>query len=117
MADSITISGLQGFGYHGVLPEERAGGQDFFVDIELRLDLSATNDELAKTVNYAEVCERVLAIVTGEPVDLIETLAELIAKSCLEYEQVSAVKVTVHKPGAPVAANVVDIAVSIERSK
>lgn len=117
MADTISISGLQGFGYHGVLPAERAAGQDFFVDVELRLDLSETHDDLAKTVNYAEVCDRVLAIVTGEPVDLIETLAELIAKSCLEYERVSAVKVTVHKPGAPVKANVADIAVSIERSK
>lgn len=116
MADTITISGLQGFGYHGVLPEERAAGQDFFVDVELRLDLSATSDELANTVNYAEVCDRVLAIVTGKPVDLIETLAEIIAKDCLEYERVSSVKVTVHKPAAPVEANVVDISVSIERS-
>jgi dihydroneopterin aldolase len=71
------------------------------VSVELRLDLrpAGTSDDLTKTVDYGEVHRLTRAIVEGEPVDLIETLAERICAGVLEnYPIVEAVKVRVAKP-------------------
>ena len=114
--DTITLTGLRAVGYHGVLPEERRVGQTFVVDVELSLPLETRTDDLADTVSYAEVAQAVHDIVTGEPCNLIETLAGRIADECLARQQVESVRVTIHKPHAPVAVEVDDLAVTIQRS-
>src|SRR5687768_4286231 len=103
--DRIALIGLRVRGHHGVLPEERRDGQDFLVDVVLRLDLrpAAASDEVADTVHYGELAERLSGVVSGEPVDLIETLAERLAAACLSYDRVQQAEVTVHKPSAPIA--------------
>ncbi len=60
MTDRITLKGLRARGRHGVLPTERAEGQDFLVDVVLELDLSAAarDDDLAKTVDYGVLAGR-----------------------------------------------------------
>ena len=81
MTDVIRVDGIRGYGYHGVLADERATGQEFFVDVAIEVDLSRAgiSDELADTVDYSAVAARVLARIEGEPVDLIERLAHLVA--------------------------------------
>lgn len=118
VGDRITLTGLKGRGYHGVLPEERASGQDFFVDVVMWLDLreAARNDDLTQTVHYGVVAREVVAAIERDPVDLIETLAERIANLVLEYRAVKRVRVTVHKPSAPITVPFHDVAVTIERS-
>jgi dihydroneopterin aldolase/2-amino-4-hydroxy-6-hydroxymethyldihydropteridine diphosphokinase len=115
--DRILLTGVRAFGRHGVLPEERATGQEFVVDLELVLDLgvAAATDRVAATVHYGELAERVAAAIGGEPVDLIETLAQRIADVALEHELVERVVVTVHKPSAPIAVPFGDVAVRIDR--
>ena len=49
-------------------------------------------------MNYAELAQRLHAVLTGEPVDLLETLAQRLADVCLAYPLVEAVEITVHKP-------------------
>ena len=118
--DKIELIGLDFFGYHGCLPRERVEGQHFLVDLTLYVDLqpAGISDDLAKTVNYAAVFETVKQIVTGEPCNLIETVAERIAKAVLEqYELVNKLAVTVHKPTAPLPGQFQDAAVSIERGR
>ena len=117
-ADSIAITGISQFGYHGVLDSEREHGQEFFVDVELRFDLAAAaaNDDLQLTVNYAEVAERVAEIVAGPAVQLIETLAERIAAALMLFP-VEAVKVTVHKPSAPISVKFTDVSVTVQRER
>jgi dihydroneopterin aldolase len=68
-------------------------------------------------VDYADVAERLAAIIGGEPVDLIETLASRLAEECLRDERVDAVTVTVHKPSAPVPVPVDEVAVTIRRTR
>ena len=118
-ADRILLTGVRAFGRHGVLPEERVAGQDFVVDLELRLDLgvAAATDPVAATVHYGELAEQVAAVVGGEPVDLIETLAQRIADVALAHELVDRVTVTVHKPAAPIPVPFADVAVRIERAR
>jgi dihydroneopterin aldolase len=117
--DRIVIRGLRVHGHHGVLPEERASGQVFVVDADLSMDTTeaAATDDLAATVDYAAVSDRLAAIVSGEPVDLLETLAARLAAACLTDERVQEVQITVHKPQAPVGHPVDDIAVTIVRGR
>jgi dihydroneopterin aldolase len=117
MLDRITITGLRVRGYHGVLAHERATGQDFVVDAVLWLDAApaAAADDLKLTADYGAVADRLAAIVAGEPVDLIETLAGRLAAACLAEGPVQAADVTVHKPQAPVGQQVADISVTVRR--
>lgn len=117
--DRVVLRGLRARGHHGVLPQERAQGQTFVVDLVLGLDTrpAATGDDLARTVHYGIVAEEVVAIVEGDPVDLIETLAERIAQSCLGHGPVQEVEVTVHKPEAPITVPFDDVAVTIIRRR
>lgn len=120
MSDSIEIKGLYGFGYHGLFDDERENGQGFLVDALLELDLTAVSksDLLDDTVNYSAVCDLILEQLVGPPVSLIEKLAGQIAHLILEsYPAVKSVKITLHKPDAPVAVKVKDIAVTIERTR
>src|SRR5438445_8554476 len=74
--DRVALRGLKARGHHGVFPKEREEGQTFIVDVVLGLDTrpAAADDDLAKTVHYGIVAEEVVAVVEGEPVDLVETL-------------------------------------------
>ncbi len=117
--DRIEITGIEGVGRHGVLDHERRFAQRFVVDVSLGVDLAAAaaSDRLDDTVDYAQIVDEVVALVTGEPVRLIEHLAARIADRCLDDARVHEVAVTVHKPSAPVAALVRDIAVTVERRR
>ncbi len=118
--DSIRLMGMEFYGHHGCLPAERAQGQRFIVDVVLTLPLqqAGRTDDLAATVNYAAVFQDVRAIVEGEPVNLLETVAERIAARLLaRYAPVQTVTVTVHKPGAPIAGTFRDAAVEITRQR
>ena len=118
MADLIEIKGIKSFGYHGVFESENIAGQDFFVDVSLELDLTrpSVSDDVADTVNYAEITDLVIQEVTGDRVALIEKLAGRIADRIKNtYPQIVTVSVTVHKPQAHVNAQVADISVTINR--
>ncbi|HZE66299.1 MAG TPA: dihydroneopterin aldolase [Sporichthyaceae bacterium] len=117
--DRVALRGLRGFGRHGVLPAERSLGQWFGVDVELGLDTrsAAAGDDLGETVDYSAVASDVVALIEGEPVNLIETLAQRIAAACLVRPGVMQVEVTVHKPAAPVSVPFDDVSVTITRSR
>jgi 7,8-dihydroneopterin aldolase/epimerase/oxygenase len=115
----VTLRGLKVRGHHGVFRHERENGQVFVVDLVLGLDTSAAaaNDDLGRTVHYGVVAEEVAAIVAGDPVDLVETLAQRIADACLGHEVVEEVEVTVHKPDAPITVPFDDVTVTITRRR
>lgn len=117
MTDRIVLSGLCVRGFHGVLPQERRDGQDFVVDVALTLDLrpAAASDSLTDTVHYGELAEALADVVAGEPVDLLETLAERLAQVCLADVRVASAQVTVHKPSAPIPLAFADVAVTVVR--
>ncbi len=117
--DLLSLTGLRAHAHHGVYDFERESGQDFVIDVVARLDLApaARGDELMRTVHYGELAVAVVEAVKRDPVDLIETLAERIAGLVLAYEVVESVRVTVHKPGAPIEVPFDDVSVTIERSR
>lgn len=119
MTDEITLTGLRVFGRHGVFDFEREQGQDFIIDVTLRMSLAAAaaSDDVTDTVHYGELADRLAQIVGGEPVNLIETLAERLATACLADRRVDSCRVTVHKPSAPIPLTFADVCVSVERSR
>ena len=114
-AGTIRLTGLTARGHHGVYDFERAQGQDFVVDATLEIDLAAPvrSDDVADTVHYGELADRLVAIVAGEPVNLIETLAARLLDACLAQPLVRAASVTVHKPQAPIPHAFGDVAVTV----
>jgi dihydroneopterin aldolase len=119
VADRIRLSGLTVRGFHGVFDHERRDGQDFVIDAELEVatDDAAASDDLADTVDYGDLAQRLAAVVAGEPVNLIETLVARLADECLADPRVEAAAVTVHKPQAPIPLTFADVAVTIRRER
>ena len=118
MSDLIKVIGISAKGFHGVFASERELGQKFVVDVELTSSLKNLNDDLSKTINYAEVAQIAHDQITGKPVKLIETLADNIAKQILKkFKKVKTVKVIVHKPKAPIALKFKDVIVEVVRSR
>jgi dihydroneopterin aldolase len=118
MSDTISLTGIWGFGYHGVFDHEAKNGQDFFVDLEIHLDLSqaSLSDALEDTIDYGALADLVVEEITGERVQLIERLAGRIADRIkCGHPQISKISVTVHKPKAPISAQTSDISVTITR--
>ena len=117
--DRIALHGLTAFGHHGVLDHERELGQTFVVDAELDVDLAAAgrSDDLTDTVDYGALSADLAAVVRDERYDLIERLAERLAEVCLTRDSVEAVRITVHKPHAPVPVPVADVTVTVHRRR
>ncbi|WP_235928828.1 dihydroneopterin aldolase [Marisediminicola senii] len=117
--DSITLTGLRARGNHGVFAHEREDGQEFVVDVTVAVDLAgaAASDDLSRTIHYGVLAEEVVAAVERHPVDLIETVAERIAAVVLAHPAAHSVRVTVHKPQAPITVPFTDVAVTIVRDR
>lgn len=118
--DKIFIKNLEVYAYHGVLDEERRLGQKFFIDAVLYADLreAGMSDALDKTVNYAELCQKISEYTKANPRRLIEAAAEDIAQLALtEYGCVKKIDVTIKKPSAPVGLPLEYPSVSITRRR
>ena len=117
--DRLTLTGLRATAFHGVFDHERRDGQVFVIDVIVYLDLraAAESDDLAATIHYGEVAVAVVAAVESEPVDLIETVAERVAKVVLSYPAAQRVTVTLHKPGALITVPFEAVSVTITRDQ
>ncbi|MFV0451673.1 MAG: dihydroneopterin aldolase [Propioniciclava sp.] len=113
---TITLTGVTARGHHGVFAAERRDGQPFIVDAAITLNRSPTADDLATTLDYGAAARTIVAIIEGEPVDLIETLAVRILEALGENPAVRRLTVTVHKPQAPIDATFADVSVTLTRT-
>ena len=115
--DRIFINGLRVNALIGCYPAERERRQGITLDLEFGVDLAAAaaSDDLADTVNYAELEERIHALVAGSRFKLIEALAGAVGRLALEYEPIRYARVRIDKPGAAQYAR--SIAVELEFHK
>ena len=115
----IHLKGMEFYGYHGVLEEERVIGQKFVVDADIHLHGAKRqeDDDLAHTVDYREIYSIVKQCVEKEQFKLIETLCEIIASRLLAQIDCAGVKVEVHKPNAPIPGMIRDISIQITRER
>ena len=120
MSDAIFVSGLALHAYHGVMPHEAKVGQSFKLDILLDIDLgeASRSDRLAHTVSYDQVAETATKAFCAQPYRLIEAAAGVAIDALLEkFPRVARVRITVHKPHAPIAATFDDVGITITRSR
>ncbi len=117
MTDQLSVRGIECFAHHGVFEFERREGQIFIVDLVLGFDTrdAAASDDLRDTVDYGTLVDAVKACVERDPVDLIETVAQRIADTCLATDRVEWAEVTLHKPDAPIKATFADVALTVRR--
>jgi dihydroneopterin aldolase len=120
MSDAVFITGLALHAYHGVMQHEAKVGQTFGLDLVLDIDLAAASrsDKLKDTVSYDTVVETVTKAFCTRRYRLVEAAAGAVADAVLQsFPIVRSVRVTVHKPHAPIAATFDDVGVTIERAR
>jgi 7,8-dihydroneopterin aldolase/epimerase/oxygenase len=120
VSDTIFIRGLLVHAHHGVMAHEEKVGQRFIIDLELEIDLvpAGASDKLADTASYSAIVEAATAAFTRQSFRLVEAAAASVADAVLAgFANVAAVRVTVHKPHAPIAAIFSDVGVSIRRTR
>ncbi len=101
----------------GIFDWERGVKQTVAIDLEMSADIrrAARTDSIDDTLNYKAVAKRLLAFVQDSRFQLVETLAEEVARLVLREFPVEWVKVTLHKPGA--IRHSKDVGVMIERQR
>lgn len=118
--DKIVIDKIKIFAHHGVYAFEKSEGQDFYVSafLELNLKAAGNQDDLYKTVNYAEAVELIENTFTETRYDTIEAAAESVIEAILQhFYAVKKVTIRVSKPEAPVEADFSDIYVEMTRAR
>jgi dihydroneopterin aldolase len=117
--DAIEISGIRCYGYTGYLPEEQVLGQWFELDLTIWLDLSITgaNDQLAHSLNYAEVVARVTTLLETCRFQTIERLNTVITEAVLAFDPVQRVHSRLVKVSPPIPGFAGRIAIAMTRSK
>lgn len=114
------IARLALHGRHGVLEAEQALGQRFFLDLEIVADIGAAeqSDDVADTLHYGQVIKAATAAFGARTFKLIETAAGAVADDLMaRFPKILSLRVTVHKPAAPVAAIIDDLSVTVERRR
>jgi len=115
--DKILIQNLVFYGYTGVFPEEKQLGQRFRVDLEISTDLApaAVSDQLADTLDYGVLLQRLHELFKAAQFDLLEKLATVIAELVLENPRAQAVQVTLTKCHPPLPFGDFTVGVTIKR--
>ena len=120
MSDTIFVSGLLIHAHHGVMAHEGKVGQRFVIDLELTTDLATASrsDKLADTVDYGKIVDTTTEVFTRRSYRLIEAAGGAVADAILaKFGNVSAVRITVRKPHAPIAAIFGDAGVTLTRKR
>ena len=120
MSDTIFITGIVIHARHGVMEHETEVGQRFVIDLELTADIAeaSRSDRLSDTVSYANVVATATSAFKDVNYKLLERAAGAVAEAVLAaFPKISAVKVTVHKPHAPIAAIFDDVGVILTRTR
>ena len=118
--DQIILTGMEFYGYHGVNPEEKQIGQKYLVDLTISVDLRkpGESDQIDDTISYTDLYKTTKHVMEGDSHDLIESLAQCIAKNILITFPVDSVSVSVVKPHPPIKNSLIThAAVTIHRDK
>ncbi len=120
MSDAVFVTGLALHAYHGVMQHEAKVGQTFRLDLVLDIDLTeaSRSDKLAHTVGYDQVVDVASKAFCARRYRLVEAAAGAVAEAVLDrFPRVASVRVTVHKPHAPIAATFADVGVTLVRAR
>lgn len=118
MMDQIIIKDLEVYANHGLYKEEKVLGQKFLVSAVLYVDtkLAGVSDQMEFSVDYGKVCYVIKDILTENDFNLIECVAETVAKKLLlKFSLVRKLEIEVKKPWAPIGLPLDYVSVKIKR--
>lgn len=115
--DKVYIEGLTFQTTIGFYQWEKEIKQTLVIDLAMGWNTAqaAEHDELAKTLDYAEISDAIVKFANANPVDLIETLAERIAAFLMAQYHIPWLRLKVMKPTA--VHNATTVGVEIERGQ
>ena len=113
--DTVFIRGLKAKAVIGIFDWEKQIRQNLVLDLDLRADVAhaAASDTLEDAVDYKAISQRVVEFVEDSQFQLVESLAEEIARIVREEFSVGWVRVRIAKPFAVRTAQ--EVGVVIER--
>jgi dihydroneopterin aldolase len=120
MNDTIFVTGLVVHAHHGVGDDEGRIGQQFLIDLAIDMDLAkaSVSDKLADTISYADVVEVAVRAFRAKRYRLVEAAAGAVADALfVAFPRIEQLRVTVHKPHAPIAAVFADVGVTLIRTR
>lgn len=109
----VFVRDLEINAYIGIYEQEKVKAQKVIVNIDLSVKEGSGDDDISHVVSYEVVVKKVEAIVAAGHTNLVETLCEKIAESCLKDARVMAARVRVEKPD--IIPNARSVGVEIER--
>lgn len=116
--DKIEIKGIKVYAKHGLFDAEKILGQEFIVDCCLKIDVSTCEESIEKTVHYGELTMDIAKYMTEMRFDLLETLANNLSKFLLlKYSLINELKLTIHKPQAPIPTVFSDVELTVIRKR
>ena len=95
----IVVAGIRALGRHGANQGERLEPQEFVVDVDVTID-DVAEDSLDSTVDYRVLADEARKAVEQTSFELLESLAEAVARAVYQFSGVERATVVVHKPGA-----------------
>ena len=106
--DKIQLHRMVFYGSHGVSTAEKELGQRFVVDVEVHTDLrpAGLSDDLHDTINYSDLYRIVKEVMEGPSRNLLESLAETLARPILDNFNVDSVRINVRKPEVPIKGSI-----------
>ncbi|OGV49634.1 MAG: dihydroneopterin aldolase [Legionellales bacterium RIFCSPHIGHO2_12_FULL_42_9] len=112
--DQLLVQGLKVKTKIGVHAWEQQIEQLLLIDICILTNLQNSQDILANTIDYANLCDLVTKSVENHSFNLIETVATHVAALIQENVNHQTVTVTINKPGAVGNANNIAVTITIE---
>ena len=104
----VSLRGIRAEGRHGANPGERLASQAFVVDLDVVVDVE--EDALDATADYRALVDAARDAVAGNSFELLETLADAVARAVYASEPVRRVVAVVHKPAAAGSIGIEDVA-------
>jgi dihydroneopterin aldolase len=117
--DRILLKGIEFYGYHGLIPEEKTLGGWYQVDVEVfkSLKKAGDTDKIKDTVDYPAIYKKVVEVGTGGQFQLLERLAHRIAEEILRSFEINEIVVRVRKPAPPLIGKLDYVEIEVRRKK
>lgn len=100
----ISLEDLRFHSFHGVMPQEKLVGNEFTIDISIKIPYSDSilNDDIENTISYADIFD-IVKNEMGKPRKLIETVATCIAKRIsAKWSDIISGQITICKSAPPI---------------
>jgi len=119
LSSKIILKDIRIFAHHGVLPQERAVGAYFTLNLHIQTDFSRAQatDDLAGTISYADAFEVVKAEM-AVPSQLLEHVAGRICQALFDrFPAAEAIHLELLKENPPMGADCAGAGVALDAER